>query len=107
MGQTSRSCSSDASRRFLEQRQSPEVLNDVATWCERQSPIGLNDPTDYLADLARARVAAVNGQDPEQALAELSKAWSERTKTLGPGRQTWHHRRSLTGLITAPEPPVK
>jgi multiple sugar transport system substrate-binding protein len=63
--------------------------------------------TDYLADLARARVAAVNGQDPDQVLVELSKAWADRTKTLGPARQTWHHRRSLTGLITAPEPPAK
>ena len=62
---------------------------------------------DYLADLARARVAAVNGQGPEQALAELSKAWSGRTKALGPPRQAWHHRRSLTGLVTSPEPPAR
>jgi multiple sugar transport system substrate-binding protein len=61
--------------------------------------------TEYLADLSKARSAAVNGQPPEQALAELSKAWSERTKALGQARQTWHHRRSLNGLITTPEPP--
>jgi multiple sugar transport system substrate-binding protein len=63
--------------------------------------------TDYLADLSKARVAAVNGQAAEQALEALSKAWTERTRTLGQARQTWHHRRSLTGLTTSPEPPPK
>ena len=63
--------------------------------------------TDYLADFAKARVAAVNGQAPDQALADLSKAWAERTKALGPARQGWHHRRSLTGLVTSPEPPSR
>jgi multiple sugar transport system substrate-binding protein len=63
--------------------------------------------TAYLADLTKARVAAVNGQAAEAALEELSKAWAERTKALGKDRQTWHHRRSLTGLTTSPEPPAR
>jgi multiple sugar transport system substrate-binding protein len=60
---------------------------------------------DYLADLAKTRVAVINGQPAEPALEELSKAWAERAKALGQARQTWHHRRSLTGLTTSPEPP--
>jgi multiple sugar transport system substrate-binding protein len=65
------------------------------------------EATAYLADLAKARIAALNGQPTEQALEELAKAWAERTKTLGQARQTWHHRRSLTGLSTTPEPPAR
>jgi multiple sugar transport system substrate-binding protein len=65
------------------------------------------EATAYLADLARARVAAINGQPAQQALEDLAKAWAERTKNLGQARQTWHHRSSLTGLITAPEPPSR
>ena len=59
----------------------------------------------YLADLTKTRTAVINGQAAEPALEELSKAWAERTKALGEARQTWHHRRSLTGLTTSPEPP--
>jgi len=59
----------------------------------------------YLADLARARVAAANGLAPEAALADLARAWTERTRALGPDRQTWHHRRSLNGPTTSAEPP--
>ena len=62
---------------------------------------------DYLAELGKARVAAVNGQAVEPALEALSKAWSERTRSLGQARQTWHHRRSLTGLSTSSEPPLR
>jgi multiple sugar transport system substrate-binding protein len=62
---------------------------------------------DYLADLTKARVAAINGQPAEPALEELSKAWAGRTRALGQDRQTWHHRRSLTGLTTTAEPPVR
>ena len=61
----------------------------------------------YLADLARARVAASEGESPDKALEGLAKAWSDRTKGLGPARQTWHHRRSLNGLVTPPEPPAR
>ncbi len=61
----------------------------------------------YLSDLARARVAAVNGQPVEKVLGDLADAWIKRTQSLGLARQTWHHRRSLTGLITAPEPPPR
>lgn len=63
--------------------------------------------TEYLADLSKARLAVVNGQPAEAALEELSKAWAERTRALGQARQTWHHRRSLTGLTTPPEPPAR
>ena len=41
------------------------------------------------------------------ALEELAKAWSDRTRALGQARQTWHHRRSLNGLVTVPEPPAR
>jgi hypothetical protein len=61
----------------------------------------------YLLDLSKARLAAINGQPIEKALEDLEKAWIERTKTLGLARQTWHHRRSLTGLMTTPEPPAR
>ena len=63
--------------------------------------------TGYLADLTKARVAVVNGQPAEPAMEELAKAWAGRTKALGQARQTWHHRRSLTGLTTSPEPPAR
>jgi multiple sugar transport system substrate-binding protein len=63
--------------------------------------------TAYLADLSKARLAAINGQDAEKALEDLDRSWTERTKALGLARQTWHHRRSLTGLITTPEPPPR
>ncbi len=68
---------------------------------------GLRIPhaTDYLADLTKARIAAVGGEPVEKALADLAKAWDERTKSLGQPRQTWHHRRSLNGLVTPPAPP--
>lgn len=71
--------------------------------------VGLRIPgaTGYLADLSRARVAAVGGEAPEKALAGLAKAWADRTRALGPARQTWHHRRSLNALATAPEPPPR
>ena len=62
---------------------------------------------DYLADLTRARVASADGQPVESTLEELSKAWAERTRALGQARQTWHHRRSLTGLSTSPESPAR
>jgi multiple sugar transport system substrate-binding protein len=70
---------------------------------------GLRIPgaTDYLADLAKARVAASEGEAPEKALADLARAWSDRTRGLGQARQTWHHRRSLNGLVTPPEPPAR
>ncbi len=63
--------------------------------------------TTYLADLTKTRVDVVKGQSAEPALEALSKAWAERTTALGLARQTWHHRRSLTGLTTSPEPPSR
>jgi len=70
---------------------------------------GLRVPqaTGYLADLSLARVAAVNGLAAEEALRTLGEAWSKRTQSLGPARQTWHHRRSLNGPSTATEPPPR
>ena len=65
------------------------------------------DTAGYLADLARARAAALAGEPAESALATLSRAWADRTRTLKLARQTWHHRRSLTGLSTPPEPPAR
>jgi multiple sugar transport system substrate-binding protein len=62
---------------------------------------------DYLADLGKARVSAVNGQPVEATLEALAKTWAERTRGLGQARQTWHHRRSLTGLSTPSEPPPR
>jgi multiple sugar transport system substrate-binding protein len=61
----------------------------------------------YLGDLTKGRVAAVAGEPPAQALAAVSRAWAERTKTLGPKRQLWHYRRSLNTLATPPEPPPR
>ena len=70
---------------------------------------GLRIPgaTGYLADLATARVAAVNGQAVPEALTHLAAAWTKRTQALGTARQTWHHRRSLNGPSTAPKPPAR
>ncbi len=70
---------------------------------------GLRIPeaTGYLADLSAARVAAANGQPAEDALKTLAGAWTKRTQSLGLARQTWHHRRSLNGPTTTPEPPPR
>jgi multiple sugar transport system substrate-binding protein len=59
----------------------------------------------YLEDLARARLAVLNGKDPEAALREVSQAWAARTKVRGTQRQLWHYRRSLNSLATLPQPP--
>ena len=59
----------------------------------------------YLEDLARARVAALDGKDPETVLREVSQAWAARTKARGTQRQLWHYRRSLNSLATLPQPP--
>ena len=74
----------------------------------KRSVPGLRVPgaVDYLSDLARARVAAIEGEPAEKALVMLARDWSDRTKALGSDRQTWHHRRSLNGLVTAPTPPA-
>ena len=75
---------------------------------ERVSP-GPRFPgaVDYLTDFTRARLAGLAGQPVEPTLNSLASAWSEKTRSRGLARQTWHHRRSLTGLITSPEPPAK
>jgi multiple sugar transport system substrate-binding protein len=61
----------------------------------------------YLADLARGRVAAVNGRPAAEALRGVAEAWSARTKALGTERELWHYRRSLNSLVTTPTPPAR
>ena len=75
---------------------------------ERVVP-GLRIPeaAGYLADLAKARVAALAGKDPEAALREVAAAWTARTKARGTQRQLWHYRRSLNSLATLPQPPER
>jgi multiple sugar transport system substrate-binding protein len=65
------------------------------------------DAAGYLADLSRARTAAVSGKDPAAALHEVAAAWTERTKARGTQRQLWHYRRSLNSLATLPQPPPR
>ncbi len=73
---------------------------------DKVSPgLRIPDAAGYLADLTRARVAAIGGEPPQAALSGLAKAWAERTARLGPPRQTWHHRRSLNGPSTSARPP--
>lgn len=62
---------------------------------------------DYLADLSKGRVSAVNGKPAADALKEVAEAWSARSKALGVERQLWHYRRSLNSLVTATQPPPK
>jgi multiple sugar transport system substrate-binding protein len=61
----------------------------------------------YLADLDRARVAAVDGEPAERALQTAAAAWRERTTRLGRERQLWHYRRSLYLQTTSPNPPPR
>ena len=59
----------------------------------------------YLGELSKARAAAAAGLAPDKALADVAKAWTERTKAAGTQRQLWHYRRSLNTLSTLPQPP--
>ncbi|QEH37277.1 Bacterial extracellular solute-binding protein [Aquisphaera giovannonii] len=61
----------------------------------------------YLNDVAEARLAALAGKAPGDALRELSTRWTARTKALGKHRQLWHYRRSLNTLSTASTPPAR
>jgi multiple sugar transport system substrate-binding protein len=65
------------------------------------------DAAGYLADLSKARTAAVSGKDPAAALHELAADWVGRTKARGTQRQLWHYRRSLNSLATLPQPPQR
>ena len=58
-----------------------------------------------MADLARGGAAALSGTPPQSALADVARAWTERTNTAGPKRQLWHYRRSLNLRATAQQPP--
>jgi multiple sugar transport system substrate-binding protein len=60
---------------------------------------------DYLKDLTKGRVAAVNGESPEKALHSVAQAWTDRTAARGPKRQRWHYLRSLNTMATLPQPP--
>lgn len=62
---------------------------------------------DYLADLARGRLAALGGTPAENALKTVAQAWTERTEKLGSARQLWHYRRSKNSLATLPTPPER
>ena len=42
---------------------------------------------------------------PQSALANVARAWSERTKARGPKRQLWHYRRSLNLRTPSSRPP--
>jgi multiple sugar transport system substrate-binding protein len=77
------------------------------TFAER-AVVGLRIPAadGYLADLAEGRAAAMRGTAPQSAMADVARAWTERTRALGPKRQVWHYRRSLNLLrATSPKPP--
>ncbi len=78
------------------------------TFAERPV-VGLRIPgsEDYLADLAKGRAAALGGKEPRSALADVARAWAERTKARGPRRQLWHYRRSLNLRATTPRPPER
>jgi len=76
---------------------------------EGEHQITLVIPVDpfqrYLDDLAKGRLSALGGTDPESALQEVARAWEARTDALGRQRQLWHYRRSLNTLATLPDPP--
>jgi multiple sugar transport system substrate-binding protein len=61
----------------------------------------------YLDDLAKGRAAALAGQPAAEALHGVARAWTERTKSLGPEHQRWHYRRSLNSLATLPQQPER
>lgn len=62
----------------------------------------------YLADLSRARIAAIDGGvAPEDALQQAAEAWQQRTRRLGVDRQKWHYRRSLNRPTASPTPPAR
>ncbi len=90
----------------------PDV--DTRLWAEavgrmfaERPVVGLRIPgaDGYLADLAKGRAAALSGTAPQAALADVARAWTERTRARGPKRQLWHYRRSLNLRATTPRPP--
>jgi multiple sugar transport system substrate-binding protein len=76
------------------------------TFAERPV-VGLRIPGSegYLADLTKGRAAALAGVAPQSALADVARAWAQRTKTRGPKRQLWHYRRSLNLRAPTTRPP--
>jgi multiple sugar transport system substrate-binding protein len=76
------------------------------TFAERAVPgLRIPDSAGYSADLAKGLDAAVSGTAPQSALADVARAWAERTKARGPKHQLWHYRRSLNLRATAQQPP--
>ncbi len=59
----------------------------------------------YLEALAQGRMAALEGEPVEKALADAAGRFQILTKTFGPNRSIWHYRRSLNHLATLPTPP--
>ena len=91
---------------------SPDV--DTRLWSEavgrtfaERAVVGLRIPgaDAYLAELAEGRAAALGGMAPQSALANVARAWTERTKARGPKRQLWHYRRSLNLRTPSSRPP--
>lgn len=64
------------------------------------------DAQGYLADLAKGRAAALQGESAQSALRGVAQAWNERSRRHGLKRQLWHYRRSLNSLATSPQPPA-
>jgi len=63
------------------------------------------DTAGYLADLAKGRAAALQGESAQAALQGVARAWTARSEQRGLKRQLWHYRRSLNSLTTSPQPP--
>jgi multiple sugar transport system substrate-binding protein len=61
----------------------------------------------YLADLGKARLAAVKGESASAALQAAAKAWANLTQKLGTARQLSHYRRSLHNWAVDAEPPAR
>jgi multiple sugar transport system substrate-binding protein len=83
------------------------AVAETLTAARVEPGLRIPDSSGYLADLEKARVAAVGGQSAEKALQSAAAAWTERTKKLGKERQLWHYRRSLNRHGTTPEPPPR
>jgi multiple sugar transport system substrate-binding protein len=99
---------------LLDPTSAPDV--DSRLWAEavgrtfaERAVVGLRIPEagGYLADLAQGRAAALGGTDPKSALADVARAWVERTKARGPKRQLWHYRRSLNLRANVASPPER
>ncbi|WP_406695088.1 extracellular solute-binding protein [Singulisphaera sp. Ch08] len=89
----------------VDARQWSEAVIQTLTASRVIAGLRIPDAEGYLADLAKGRKAALQGEPAEQALQAVATAWNERTKRRGLKRQLWHYRRSLNTLATSPKPP--